>query len=133
MRPSRAPVLLTACATAAPKSRGKDKPAPRDTWTGVEVVRALLQWDEAKRLANIAKHDIDFERAKELWQGRVLEIPSPQQEHGEERFLAYGKFDGVVIAVVFTWRDDRRRLISARKARNYERDWYNETTAGRGP
>lgn len=92
-----------------------------------------FEWDNAKRLANIAKHAIDFERAKELWQGRVLEIPSPQQEHGEERFLAYGELDGVVIAVVFTWREERRRIISARKARNYERDWYNETAAGRGP
>lgn len=92
-----------------------------------------FEWDNAKRLANIAKHDIDFERAKELWQGRVLEIPSPQQAHGEERFLAYGELDGVVIAVVFTWREERRRIISARKARNYERDWYNETAAGRGP
>lgn len=90
-----------------------------------------FEWDEAKRLANIAKHGIDFERAKELWRGRFLEIPSPQQGHGEERFLAYGEIeDGMVIATVFTWRDGRRRLISARKARDYERDWYNAAEAG---
>jgi uncharacterized DUF497 family protein len=91
---------------------------------------AGFEWDEAKRLANIAKHDIDFEQAKEIWQGRFVEIPSPQQEHGEERLLAYGEIDGVVIAVVFTWRGDRRRLISARKARDYEREWYDEAAAG---
>jgi uncharacterized DUF497 family protein len=91
---------------------------------------AGFEWDEAKRLANIAKHDIDFEQAKEIWQGRFVEIPSPQQEHGEERLLAYGEIDGVVIAVVFTWRDDRRRLISARKARDYEREWYDEAETG---
>jgi uncharacterized DUF497 family protein len=91
---------------------------------------AGFEWDEAKRLANIAKHDIDFEQAKEIWQGRFVEIPSPQQEHGEERLLAYGEIDGVVIAVVFTWRGDRRRLISARKARDYEREWYDEAETG---
>jgi uncharacterized DUF497 family protein len=90
---------------------------------------AGFEWDEAKRLANIAKHDIDFEQAKEIWQGRFVEIPSPQ-EHGEERLLAYGEIDGVEIAVVFTWRDDRRRLISARKARDYEREWYDEAETG---
>jgi uncharacterized DUF497 family protein len=91
---------------------------------------AGFEWDEVKRLANIAKHDIDFEQAKEIWRGRFVEIPSPQQEHGEERLLAYGEIDGVVIAVVFTWRDDRRRLISARKARDYEREWYDEAETG---
>jgi uncharacterized DUF497 family protein len=40
---------------------------------------AGFEWDEAKRLANIVKHDIDFERAKEIWQGRFLEVPSPQE------------------------------------------------------
>jgi uncharacterized DUF497 family protein len=91
---------------------------------------AGFEWDEAKRMANIAKHDIDFEQAKEIWQGQFVEIPSPQQEHGEERLLAFGEIDGVVIAVVFTWRGDRRRLISARKARDYEREWYDEAATG---
>ena len=86
-----------------------------------------FEWNEGKRQINLAKHGIDFERAKELWQGRFLELPSPQQGHGEDRFLAYGEIDGVVIAVVFPWRGARRRLISARKARDYERTWYDAT------
>ena len=89
-----------------------------------------FEWDEAKRWTNIAKHGIDFECAKEIWQGPVLEVRSPQRSHGEARFLAYGEFEGVVIAVVFTWRGERRRLISARKARAYERAWYDETAPG---
>ncbi len=83
-----------------------------------------FEWDEDKRLANIARHGIDFVRAKEIWQGPVLEVPSPQSEHGEERFLAIGSVEGRVITVVFTWRGESRRIISARAARKHERENY---------
>jgi uncharacterized protein len=61
---------------------------------------------------------------RKSWHGEVLEVPSAQQEHGEERHLAYGVLAGRIIAVVFTWRGEVRRLISARRARRYERQDY---------
>ncbi len=86
--------------------------------------------DENKRQTNLAKHGIDFVRAKEIWEGPVLEIPSPQTHHNEERYSALGAVDGEVIAVVFTWRRWIRRIISARKARNNEKAFY-ENAFGR--
>ena len=83
-----------------------------------------FEWDERKRRANIEKHGIDFYRAKQIWGGEVLEIPSPQLQHREQRFIAYGLLEGAVIAVVYTWRAPRRRLISARRARKYEETNY---------
>ena len=80
--------------------------------------------DERKRRTNIVKHGIDFYRAKQIWGGEVLEIPSPQIQYREQRFIAYGLSEGVVIAVVYTWRARRRRLISARRARKYEETNY---------
>jgi hypothetical protein len=80
-----------------------------------------FDWDEDKRQTNLAKHGIDFVRAKEIWEAPVLEIPSPQTHHAEARYLALGVVDGEVIAVVFTWRRRIRRIISARKARNNEK------------
>jgi len=50
----------------------------------------MFEWSENKNRRNIEIHGIDFVRAKEIWGGEVLEIPSPQAEHGEERFLANG-------------------------------------------
>jgi uncharacterized protein len=92
----------------------------------------LFEWYEEKRLENLSKHGIDFLDAKEIWQGEVLEVPSAQQEHGEERHLAYGVLDGRIIAVVFTWRGEVRRLISARRARRHERrDYQDVFGAGR--
>ncbi|HAV64750.1 MAG TPA: BrnT family toxin [Verrucomicrobiales bacterium] len=84
----------------------------------------MYEWDEDKRLTNIEKHAIDFVRAKEIWTGPVLEIQSPQSEHGEERILAIGMVDDRCITVVYTWRGDNRRLISARKARKDEQAHY---------
>ena len=58
---------------------------------------------------------------RKIWEGPVLEIPSPQSHHAKERSIALGVVDGEVIAVVFTWRRRIRRIISARKARNNEK------------
>jgi uncharacterized DUF497 family protein len=86
----------------------------------------LFEWSEQKRLENLDKHGIDFLDAKEIWQGEVLEVPSAQQEHSEQRHIAYGVLEGRIIAVVFTWRGEARRLISARRARRYERQDYQD-------
>jgi uncharacterized DUF497 family protein len=91
----------------------------------------LFEWSEQKRLENLRKHGIDFLDAKEIWQGEVLEVPSEQQEHGEQRHIAYGVLEGRIIAVVFTWRGDSRRLISARRARRHERQDY-QSVFGKG-
>ena len=85
-----------------------------------------FEWDEDKRQRNILHHGIDFERAKEIWQGPVLEAPSLQTRHSEERFLAIGESQGRLITVVFTWRGKNRRIISARVARQDERENYEK-------
>ena len=83
-----------------------------------------FEWHETKRQINLARHKIDFQDAKEIWQSDVLEVPSAQDEHGEQRYIAYGVLEGRIIAVVFTWRGESRRLISARRARTHERQNY---------
>jgi len=85
-----------------------------------------FEWHEPKRQSNLAQHKIDFQDAKEIWHGNVLEVPSAQDQHGEARFIAYGMVEGRIIAVVFTWRDGVRRLISARRARTHERKIYQD-------
>ena len=85
-----------------------------------------FEWDENKRRRNLRVHGIDFERAKEIWQGPVLEVPSSQSRHGEERFLATGVSAGRFLTVIFTWRGNNRRIISARVARQNERENYQK-------
>jgi uncharacterized protein len=88
-----------------------------------------FEWDEAKRLKVLADRGIDFERAREIWQGTVLEVPS-RTKSNEERFLAIGQVDGRVITVIFTWRSGKRRLITARRARRHEAQDYHAEVGG---
>lgn len=92
---------------------------------------AVYEWDEEKRLKNIEKHGIDFIRVKEMWNYPVCEMISPQTDHSEKRFLAIGRLNKIHITVVYTWRGDNRRIISARKARKNEEKYYKDETRRR--
>jgi uncharacterized DUF497 family protein len=58
-----------------------------------------------------------------------LEEDGTRPEHGEERRRAIGKGGEVIVTVIFTDRPDRRRIISARRARNDERERYDQSKA----
>ena len=84
----------------------------------------MFEWDDRKRRANIAKHVIDFVQAARIFEGPVVESPDLRRDYGEQRFGAYGEVGGDVFYVIYTWRGDKRRLISARKASTYESETY---------
>jgi uncharacterized DUF497 family protein len=55
----------------------------------------------------------------------MLITPSSAAVRGEERYITIGMDAlGDVLVVVYTWRGDRPRLISARKAEPQEREQY---------
>lgn len=92
-----------------------------------------FEWDEDKALANIEKHYIDFLDAIRIWEGPVID-PAGERIVGEEyRPTALGTIgaEELIIAVVYTGRDDVIRLISARRARRNERQIY-QNRFGRG-
>ena len=82
------------------------------------------EWDEAKSSANLAKHGIGFDAVVSAFAGRMLRRHDTRSDYGEDRWLALGEVDGVVIAVVYTMRGEAIRLISARKANRNERQAY---------
>ena len=92
-----------------------------------------FEWDSTKNEANIKKHGIDFSGAQTIWDGYVVTLQSIQKYHGEIRFLAIGLYKGREITVVYTQRDRKRRLISARRARKNEREIYWKNTGQNGP
>ena len=85
-----------------------------------------FEWDEDKRLSNLDKHGVDFNRARTIWGGEVIDPAAERRVGDEVRRLALGTVgeDEIVIAVVYTDRDQVRRIISARRARRYERERY---------
>ncbi|MDZ4877164.1 MAG: hypothetical protein CLLPBCKN_006599 [Chroococcidiopsis cubana SAG 39.79] len=84
------------------------------------------EWDEAKRLANLRKHGIDFLDIPDVFDGDTLTVEDDRYSYGEQRFITLGLLQGRVIAVVHTERQDCTRIISARKATKYERRIYFE-------
>ena len=87
--------------------------------------RAVYEWDEAKNRSNQAKHGVHFAEAViALEDERALTMPDEDSED-EQRFATIG-VDGMgrVLVVVYTWRDDNIRVISARKATRRERAAY---------
>ena len=85
-----------------------------------------FEWDAAKNAANIAKHGIDFEDATRIFDGPVLERPDERRNYGETRIVAFGVLENRELAVVYTMRGRRRRIISARRANSSEREAYRE-------
>ena len=58
-----------------------------------------------------------------LYDDRAITIR--ENEAGEERYVTIGMDPAMrILVVVYTWRGNRPRLISAREARPHERDQY---------
>jgi uncharacterized protein len=89
-----------------------------------------FEWDEAKRLATLAIRGLDFHEAKLVFAKGPLVLESARGE--ELRWIAIGMVEGRYLAVVFTRRGEKIRIITARKARDYEREAYHNHQSGEG-
>lgn len=83
-----------------------------------------FEWDESKATRNLEKHRISFEDAIGIFEGPVLETRSDRS--AEERYKAIGVVEEREIAVLYTLREGRYRIISARSARPNERKSYRQ-------
>lgn len=59
-----------------------------------------MEWDERKRLANLAKHGLDFSDAAEVLAGPCLERLDTRKDYGEDRWAVLGRLRG---RVVYLW------------------------------
>ncbi len=87
-----------------------------------------FEWDPAKALNNSRKHGVRFEEARTVF-GDALAKTINDQSHGwgEQRFVTTGmSTSGLILVVVYTERDDKIRLISARPITARERRTYEE-------
>jgi uncharacterized protein len=85
----------------------------------------MFEWDEAKRLINIEKHNLDFLDAQLLFDGRAS-ITSESDYPVEARYVTTTLINGRFHTVVWTWRDGVRRIISFRRARYGEERAYRQ-------
>ncbi|WP_299842121.1 BrnT family toxin [uncultured Paracoccus sp.] len=90
-----------------------------------------FEWDERKRLITLEKHGIDFVRAAQVLLGQHVEIDAHSES--EPRYMAIGLAEDQVISVVFTRRDSAIRIITARRARRNEREYFRALFGGSDP
>lgn len=82
-----------------------------------------FEFDTAKSNSNKVKHGIDFVEAQMLWQDEKL-LTVPLKFEKEIRNGALGKIDGKLWFMAFTMREEKVRIISVRRAREAEREYY---------
>jgi len=83
------------------------------------------QWDPNKAALNLRNHGIDFADAVGVFEDDWALTLEEQEVRGEQRFVSIGMdFLGRVILVVYTYRNDDIRIISARKTIKSEREIY---------
>ena len=84
-----------------------------------------FEWDEEKSQTNKAKHGIDFDTAKALWDDpNRVEIQTSYPL--ENRAVLIGKIDKKLWTAIFTRRGNATRIISVRQARKHEAKLYGE-------
>ena len=76
---------------------------------------AGFEWDEAKDLANQAKHGVSFELAQQAFfdPERVIAEDLSHSTEREQRYFCFGWVEGGVMSVRFTIRDGRVRIFGA--------------------
>jgi uncharacterized DUF497 family protein len=83
-----------------------------------------FEWDEAKRQRNLQEHNVDFIDVFPLFDGDTIDRIDDRFDYGESRIRSLGQIDGRIYVVIYTWRGENRRIISARKANAREQREY---------
>ncbi len=85
-----------------------------------------IEFDPAKAKANLRKHGVSFAHAEQALQDSTAFTIEDPDSRDEQRFVTMGADAiGRVLVVVHTQREERTRLISARKASRGEAHRYH--------
>ncbi|MGI8991129.1 MAG: hypothetical protein DLM53_04070 [Candidatus Eremiobacter antarcticus] len=85
-----------------------------------------FEWHTVKAEANFQAHGVSFELAQTAFKDPfAIELLDDREDYREERLVLIGMAEGhVLLFVAYTEREDRIRIISARRATKREQDHY---------
>lgn len=81
-----------------------------------------FEWDTNKEDINVKKHGISFATAAKIFFTTHYEAKSDR--NNESRYVVIGEVDHRILIVVYTKRNGKYRIISARKASKHEEALY---------
>ena len=82
-----------------------------------------VEFDETKSSSNKVKHGIDFVDAQGPWDD-ALRLETPAQSADEPRYQVLGRVGDKVWSAFITYRNEKIRIMSVRRARENEEDQY---------
>ena len=86
-----------------------------------------FEWDDAKAEENDVRHGVSFEAARLAFDDAFAVVREDRRRsYGEDRFVLLGMVEERLLAVAYTLRGERARIISARTAEPQERRRYHE-------
>ncbi|HEX7857525.1 MAG TPA: BrnT family toxin [Sphingobium sp.] len=83
-----------------------------------------VTFDSEKRRLTLENRGLDFEDAPKVFAGKYFTRQDDRFDYGEVREISTGLLDNEVVVIVWTERDESRRIISMRKADRDERGEY---------
>jgi uncharacterized protein len=84
----------------------------------------MFEWDPDKDKSNQSKHGVAFADVFAVFEDPAA-LTMDDSKHEEERFVTIGMdCYGRILLVVYTWRGEKIRIISARKATKPEVKQY---------
>lgn len=81
-------------------------------------------YDPAKREAILRERGLDIADADEIFDGFHATRADEKHSLIEQRLISAGMMSGQLIIVVWTWREEDRRIVTMWKANDKERDIY---------
>ena len=89
-----------------------------------------FEWDDVKAAENVRNHGLSFPQAALAFNDPfAVEWIDLREDYGEERIILLGMVNNQVLNVVYTEREERIRIISARWATKNEQDIYYRQNA----
>ncbi len=85
-----------------------------------------IEYDPAKRQRTLKNRRLDFAQCLEVFSGPVLEMEDTRFDYGETRFITFGLLGIRMVVVVWTFRGNKRRIISMRKANEREKQRFEQ-------
>jgi uncharacterized DUF497 family protein len=85
----------------------------------------VFEWDDKKARSNLRKHGVSFSQAAEAFDDAFAWIEQDvSEDYAEDRFILISRALDGILCVIYTEREERIRIISARQATDYERKIY---------
>ncbi|MBU6165900.1 MAG: BrnT family toxin [Alphaproteobacteria bacterium] len=79
-----------------------------------------IEYDDGNRAQTLANRGLDFHDPPRLFSGTSVTLRDDRRDYGEPRWLAYGWIAGRAVAMVWTQRGEKRRIISMRHMHDEE-------------